>query len=208
MQQRREAVTGNANAPLSYDPKTHEVTATLSKGAPVQRTYGIERLEISDRAIDLSRLTNGGVPLLDHHRQDGIDSVLGKITTAWLSNGALLGRLKFAATPQGNKAEGMVARREITSLSVGYKVDDWKISDADGNVIDPEKDRVRWDGDLTFTATRWQLFEVSLVGVPADGASMIRSLGGGRCLTEVEAIKTRMRMRMRALATAGMGVRH
>ncbi|MGY4349802.1 hypothetical protein ACVWXM_006295 [Bradyrhizobium sp. GM7.3] len=204
MQQRREAVTGSANAPLSYDPKTHEVTAILSKGAPVQRPYGIERLEISDHAIDLSRITQGGVPLLDHHRQDGIDSVLGKITSAWLSNGALLGCLKFAATPQGTKAEGMVARREITSLSVGYKVDDWKISDADGNVIDPEKDRVRWDGDLTFTATRWQLFEVSLVGVPADGASMIRSLGGGRRLTEVEAIK--LRMRMRALAAAGMGV--
>jgi hypothetical protein len=208
MQQRREAVAGSANAPLSYDPKTHEVTAILSKGSPVQRSYGVERLEISDRAIDLSRLMHGGVPLLDHHRQDGIDSVLGKITTAWLSNGALLGRLKFAATRQGKKAEGMVARREITSLSVGYKVDDWKISDADGNVIDHEKDRIRWDDDLTFTATRWQLFEVSLVGVPADGASMIRSLDGGRRLTEVEAIKMRMRMRMRALTTAGMGVRH
>jgi hypothetical protein len=97
MQQRREVVIGSANAPLSYDPKTHEVTAVLSKGAAVQRTYGIERLEISDRAIDLSRLKQGGVPLLDHHRQDGIDSVLGKITTAWMSNGALLGRLKFAA---------------------------------------------------------------------------------------------------------------
>jgi hypothetical protein len=102
----------------------------------------------------------------------------------------------------------MVARREITSLSVGYKVDDWKISDSDGNVIDPEKDRVRWDDDLTFTATRWQLFEVSLVGVPADGASMFLSFGGSRRPTEVEAIKMRMRMRMRALATAGMGRPH
>jgi hypothetical protein len=42
-------------------------------------------------------------------------------------------------------------------------------------VVD-ERD-VRWDDDLTFTATRWQLFEASLVGVPADAASSIRSLG-------------------------------
>jgi hypothetical protein len=46
-------------------------------------------------------------------------------------------------------------------------------------VIDPEKGAVRWDDDLTFTATRWELHEVSLVSVPADPLSGIRSLGSG-----------------------------
>lgn len=96
MQQRREAVARNTGAtPLSYDSKTHEVIATLSKGSPVQRLYGRESLEISARAIDLSRLKQGGIPLLDHHSQAGIDQVLGKVTEAWVSGGALMGRRVF-----------------------------------------------------------------------------------------------------------------
>jgi hypothetical protein len=91
-----------------------------------------------------------------------------------------MGRFKFAQTDQGQKAEGMVARSEIAGISAGYRVEDWQISDADGKVLDPDADRMRWDEDLTFTATRWQLFEASLVGVPADGTAMVRSLGSGK----------------------------
>jgi hypothetical protein len=147
MQQRREAVASGAAAPLSYDKQLHEVTATLSKGSPVQRLYGIESLEISARAIDLSRIEQGGVPLLDHHSQAGIDQILGKVTSAWVAGGALMGRIKFAQTKRGQIAEGMVARREISSLSIGYSVTDWRVSNSDGDVIDPEHDRIAWDED-------------------------------------------------------------
>jgi phage head maturation protease len=167
-------------APASYDHKTHTVDAVLSMGSPVKRFYGTEVLRISPQAVDLSRMEQGGIPFLDHHSQNGIDNVLGRITETWFKRGALMGRIKFAQTEQGQKAEGMVARGEIAGVSAGYRVEDWEITDADGNVVDPDKDRVRWDDDLTFTATRWQLFEASLVGVPADAASMIRSLGSGR----------------------------
>jgi HK97 family phage prohead protease len=174
IQQRREAITGSAGGPLSYDKAAREVTATLSKGSPVQRLYGVESLEISKRAIDLTRLEQGGIPLLDHHKQDGIDSILGRVTDAWISNGALLGQLKFADTKRGRTAEGMVARGELGAVSVGYRVSDWRVTDADGDVVDEKS--VRWNDDLTFTATRWQLFEVSLVGVPADGAAQVRAM--------------------------------
>ena len=64
----------------------------------------------------------------------------------------------------------MVSRGEISGISAqGYRVDEWEVKDADGNVIDPN--RLRWDDnsdDLTFTATRWELLEVSLVTIPAD----------------------------------------
>jgi hypothetical protein len=44
-------------------------------------------------------------------------------------------------------------------------------------VIDPEVERVRWDEDsLTFEATRWSLHEISLVNVPADILSGVRSM--------------------------------
>jgi phage head maturation protease len=94
----------------------------------------------------------------------------------------VLGRraeLAFNATAEGRKAEGMVARGEIAGISAGYRVEEWEITDSENNVIDPE--RVRWDDDLTFTATRWELLEASLVLEAADRGASIRSLslGGG-----------------------------
>jgi len=35
------------------------------------------------------------------------------------------------------------------------------------------KDRINFDGDLTFAALRWELLETSLVTVPADAAASI-----------------------------------
>jgi hypothetical protein len=199
IQQRREAIADTAGAPISYDKRTHEVTAALSKGSPVQRAYGFEHLEISEAAIDLSRLQQGGIPLLDHHRQDGLDSILGKVTDAWVSSGALMGRVKFAETERGQLAEGMIARCEIGAVSVGYRVTEWEITDQDGKVIDPERDRVGWDESLNFLATRWQLFEVSLVGVPADGEALVRGMPLGTEYLDLESVRARMRIRQRML---------
>jgi phage head maturation protease len=167
-------------APASYNANDHTFDCVISMGSPVKRFYGTEVLRISPQAVDLTRLESGGIPFLDHHSQDGIDRVLGRFTETWFKRGALMGRAKFAQTPQGQKAEGMVARGEIAGISAGYRVEEWEITDVDGKVIDPDKDRVRFDDELTFTATRWQLFEASLVGVPADAASSIRSFGSGK----------------------------
>jgi phage head maturation protease len=162
-------------------------------GSPVERPYGTEVLRIAPDAVDHSRLREGGIPLLDHHRQDGINSILGRLTDAWFERGALVGRFAFNKTPEGQKAEGMVARGEVTGISAGYRVDQWLITNADGDVVDERN--VRWDDNLTFTATRWQLFETSLVSVPADAASSIRSLGG--CNLVIADVIARMQARQR-----------
>jgi phage head maturation protease len=96
----------------------------------------------------------------------------GTLSDAWIAGGALVGRLKFAQTERGQLAEGMVARGELNAVSVGYRVTKWGVADANGNAVDPERAHIH----LTFTATRWQLFEVSLVGVPADGAALVNRL--------------------------------
>ncbi|WP_407174425.1 HK97 family phage prohead protease [Bradyrhizobium sp. STM 3562] len=190
LQIRLAADDASAGGPLTYDKHQHTVEAVISMGSPVKRSYGTELLRISPDAVDLSRLREGGIPLLDHHAQSSIDKLLGRLVDAWFEHGALVGRFKFNQTEQGQKAEGMVARGELTGISAGYRVDQWQITDADGGVVD-ERD-ARWDDDLTFTATRWQLFEASLVGVPADAASSIRSLGDPDVLRSVRA---RMRAR-------------
>ena len=180
-------------APESYSSAEHSCLAVISTGAPVKRVYGVETLEISDRAINLSRVP---VALLDSHNQTTIDNVLGRVTEAWVAGGKLHGRIIFAQTPRGKMAEAMVARGEISSVSAGYSIEKWEARDADGNKVDP--DRAGWGDNLTFTATRWTLAEASLVGVPADSLAIIRSLDGhSDDATAVEDARVRMMCRDR-----------
>jgi phage head maturation protease len=180
-------------APESYSAAEHSCLAIISTGAPVKRVYGVETLEISDRAVNLSRVP---VSLLDSHNQTSIDNVLGRVESAWIAGGKLHGKIIFAQTPRGKMAEAMVARGEISSLSAGYSIEKWEARDADGTKVDP--DRAGWGADLIFTATKWTLAECSLVGVPADALAMIRSLDGhSDDATAVEDARVRMMCRER-----------
>jgi hypothetical protein len=96
--------------------------SVISRGSPVQRFYGIEKLRISPKAVVLDRMP---VPLLDSHNSSGITSALGRIRRAWFDGGALMGGLTFNETAAGEMALGMVERCEILSISAGYKVLSW-----------------------------------------------------------------------------------
>jgi phage head maturation protease len=178
-------------SPTSYNATDHTAECVISAGAEVARIYGREILEISRKAIDLSRIP---CPLLDSHNQQSIDNVLGVIESAWISNGLLYGKIRFAQTPRGRLAEGMVSRGELTGISAGYRVDQWRVTDSDGALVD--ENNTSWNDDLTFTAVRWQLYEASLVGVPADTAAAIRKLGNGSDFNVADTI-ARMEARQR-----------
>jgi phage head maturation protease len=180
------------STPLSYNADDHSCECVISAGATVDRVYGKEILLISQSACDLSLIP---VPLLDSHSQASvIDSTLGRIERAWVSAGKLHGKIIFAQTSRGKVAEGMVSRGEVTGISAGYAVKEWQVTDADGDVVDDDQN-VSWDDDLTFTATRWMLYEASLVGVPADLASAIRSHGGGDSANDAR-VRAEVRERM------------
>jgi hypothetical protein len=198
--------------PSSFDAASRTVNAIISMGSPVARFYGTERLLISPEAVGLDRMKGGSmIPLLDSHQAGGISNALGRVERAWFKSGALMGSLKFNETPNGEMAMGMVARGEIAGISAGYCVRDWLITDDKNNVIDPEVSQMRWDDNLTFTATKWDLHECSLVCVPADPLSGIRSvgsaidrailmIGGGDVETTRIRMLTRQRMHERAQA--------
>jgi phage head maturation protease len=196
---RSNAVPG---APRSFDKQARTVDAVLSTGSPVRRSFGVERLKISAAAVDLSRLTKGGIMCLDSHVQGTIASSLGRVTSAWFESSSLLGRIRFNKTDEGERAFGMVQRGEITSVSIGYTIDRFSIIDAAGNILDPAVDLIRWDDELTFEATKWSLLECSVVSVPADPEATFRSFDSSATSPFIGAkaarnIKTRMRMRMR-----------
>jgi hypothetical protein len=194
-------------SPSSYDAKARTVEVVMSTGAAVDRYYGTEVLLIEVGAVNLERLASCGVPVIDSHNIFGIDGVFGNLQRAWFDGGLLLGLLLFDDSEAGRKAEGLVSRGMIRAVSIGYRVDEWKITDPDGNVIDPEKERMQWDIKYTFTATRWTLLEVSLVSVPADPDAVVRTanpdggIGAGGAAEVLARMMTRQRECERFLAS-------
>lgn len=182
----------------SYDPASRTVEAVLSAGAPVKRPYGTEILEVSAAAIDLNCMTTCGVPLIDSHNIFVIAGVLGQVKRAWISGGELLGLISFDDSDVGREAEGLVARGMVRGVSIGYRVEKWEVKDDDGNIVDPDRDRLIWDEEYTFTAKRWELLEASLVSVPADPAAAVRSAGMRPLPREAAATLARMWARQRA----------
>jgi hypothetical protein len=190
--------------PTSFDAKSRTVDCCISMGSPVQRFYGVEVLRISPAAVNLDRMKGGSmIPLLDSHQGVGINNALGRFQKTWFNRGALMGQIKFNETPNGELAMGMVARGEIAGISAGYCVREWEITDEDGRVIDPDVERIRWDeSGLTFTATKWDLHEASLVSVPADHLSGVRSMSGAdRAFASNHIADTRTRMLVRQRMT-------
>jgi hypothetical protein len=159
----------------TYDADAHSCLAVLASGARILRPYGVEVLSITPSAVDLGRAKSGLLPLIDSHQVQGITNVLGRVDDVTFEQGKLVGRLVFDDSAAGRNAEGLVARRMLRGVSVGYQVTSWEVSDDDGNVVDPERERLSWDVAYTFTATRWALLECSLVAVPADSSATIRS---------------------------------
>jgi hypothetical protein len=201
--------------PSSYNADDHTVDCVISMGSSVTRFYGTEVLRISPDAVNLDRMKGGSmIPLLDSHQGVGIANALGRFQKTWFQNKGLMGRIAFNQTPTGKLAEGMVERGEIAGISAGYMVREWEITDAKGNVLDPEVTNIRFDDDLTFTATKWDLHEASLVSVPADTLSGIRSFGSGAdrsfAFNSVADIRARMmvRQRMSERQSAYFGASH
>jgi hypothetical protein len=183
----------------TYNPTSRTIEAVLSVGAAVQRAYGTEVLLIAPSAVDLTRVTAGLCPILDSHQIGSISNVLGRLEEAHFESGKLVGTLSFDESEQGRAAEAMVARGAIRGISIGYSVSQWTITDSDGGIIDPDRERLAWDEEYVFTATKWILLETSLVSVPADANATIRSFGQSPPIGAAMAAEITGRMRARQL---------
>lgn len=149
-------------APKSYDATTRTVEAIVATDNPIKRFGVAEVLLMSTAAADLSRAAGGRMAFLMNHDPD---RPIGTVETATIRGGQLVATLRFADTPEGRKAEGQVARNELTQFSIGYRVHSWST---------PNKS----DAAETWRAAGWELLEVSLVSIPADKAAIVRNLKG------------------------------
>ncbi len=134
---------------------------------PVERYFGMEVLEMSEKAMDLSRL-NDGAPLLYQH---DADRIVGVVQRAYLKNKRGYAQVKLANNELGREMQDLIKDGIIRNVSFGYKINDM------------EEDKSTTP--MTYRATSFQPFELSLVTVPAD-----QSVGIGRSFDSVETVST------------------
>jgi hypothetical protein len=80
-------------APNTFDRAAGTVEAILSTGAPVQRAGYVERLAVTPEAVEVAPR----LPVLDAHRQDSIDRVLGRVDTVRFESGRMIGTLRISS---------------------------------------------------------------------------------------------------------------
>ena len=170
MQTRRETI-----APSSVDPETRSVDVVFTTGAPVRRRRWTgwdssvpfdEILEVSERAVDLTRL-NAGAPALDSHSVWSSFSQVGVVERAWIEGKEGRATIRFPREGLDQAADrmfGLISDGIIRNVSVGYSIDRAKVVEAEkkGEV---EKRIVE----------RWTPLEVSFVTVPADPRAQVRA---------------------------------
>ena len=143
-------------APSTYNPETGTVEAILSTGAGVQRRDArgpfMEHLATGPDAVSLH---TERLPVLDNHKQTGCSDILGFVSNVRSEGGKIVGTLTITSPA----ARALVESGALRGASIGYRATE---------VAESEGGKVR-------TAQKWTLMEVSLVPVPADSGSTLRS---------------------------------
>jgi len=134
---------------------------------PVERYFGMEVLNMSEDAMDLSRL-NDGAPLLYQH---DADRIVGVVERAYIKDKRGYAKVKLANNELGREMQDLIKDGIIRNVSFGYKI----------NAMEED----RSTSPVTYRATSYQPFEISLVTVPAD-----QTVGIGRGFIQNEIVST------------------
>jgi HK97 family phage major capsid protein/HK97 family phage prohead protease len=142
------------------DDNSRRVRMSLSSETPVERSFGMEVLEHSEKAMDLSRMASGSTPLLLDH---DMTKQIGVVETAYLDKAdrKLRAVVRFGKSALAREVYDDVKDGIRSNVSIGYIV---RNMDAKN------------DGNGTVLVNSWQPYEASIVSVPADaGVGVNRS---------------------------------
>ena len=134
----------------TIDEETRRVRIAISSEEPVPRSFGLEVLEHSQEAINLSFLASGRAPLLLDHDPE---KQIGVIESVELDSSArrLRATVRFGKGALAREAFDDVMDGIRTNISVGYAITKLERKDKD-----------------TYVARSWMPMEASLVSIPAD----------------------------------------
>ncbi|SFN80927.1 phage prohead protease, HK97 family [Cohaesibacter marisflavi] len=172
---------------LSEEDRT--VVAVATAFGDVDRGAFIERLD--PQATNPEAFI--GCPVLDSHRQDSLQAVLGAVTNAKREGTAIIVTIKFTSDSRADPVIADIRDGLITGVSIGYQPMKWTDK------------RAQDTGRLIRTITQFTPKEVSFVSVPADTDARIRSMPNKpEALSTTEPKANEMALRnqqIRAMAT-------
>ncbi len=131
---------------------------SFSSEEPYERWWGVEILDHSEGCVDLGRLKGIGCVLFNHNR----DAVIGKVLGAWIEDGRGMAEIEFDTDEESEKIYKKVKSGTLKGVSVGYAVSVWE--DVKANALSSDG---RFKGEASI-AKRWEVYEISIVSVPAD----------------------------------------
>lgn len=138
---------------------------SFSSEEPYERWWGVEILDHSEGCMDLERMKEIGCVLFNHKR----DAVIGKVLKVWIENSRGMAEIEFDSDEFSEKIYQKVKSGTLKGVSVGYGVSVWEDVAANHKSSDG-----RFDGEVSI-AKRWEVYEISIVSVPAD-----KTVGVGR----------------------------
>ncbi len=151
--------------PSTINVEERTVELVWTTGAQVKRASWsrgdyIEELSLQPGAVRLDRL-NAGAPLLNSHSSYDLRDQIGVVLRGWLTGSEGRALVKFSRRDDVEPFFQDVRDGIIRNVSVGYKVHK---TERDETGITPIE-----------RAVDWEPFELSLVPIPADAGSQVRS---------------------------------
>jgi HK97 family phage prohead protease len=154
------------------DAEKREFEVVFSTGAGVPRRdvqtgeQFLEKLSLQPTDVDLTRVGAGACPLLDSHTAETVTQQIGTVVRASVNGvrGIATIRLSRRSTLDGLWLD--IQDRIIAAVSIGYSVAQYV------------QERAKESGLPVRTATRWTLYEISMVALPADADARVRAAEG------------------------------
>lgn len=134
----------------AIDAETRRVKIAVSSEAPVERNFGKEILDHTDKSVDLSFAKSGRMPLLlDHDPKQQIGVV--EDVNLDSSSRVLRATVRFGKNGMAKEVFDDVTDGIRSNISVGYQVS-----------------KMQREGEDSYRVNSWKVHEVSLVSIPAD----------------------------------------
>jgi len=134
----------------AIDEETRRVKIAVSSETPVERNFGKEILDHTEKSVDLSFAKSGRMPLLLDHDPKQTIGVVEDVTLD-SSSRVLRATVRFGKNGMAKEMFDDVTDGIRSNISVGYQVN-----------------KMQKEGADSYRVNSWRVMEVSLVSIPAD----------------------------------------
>lgn len=129
------------------------IELAASSDVPYRRQFGYETLLHTKEAVDYERVAAGAVPLLYNHKND---EYIGIVETVTLVPGQLRAVVRLSKNSElARQISADITDGILKSISIGYEINEMREADPIDDI--PQ-----------YVATKWTLYEISVVTTPAD----------------------------------------